>query len=135
MRKIYVRNLTKKEFDLKFLKDFVRNLCRIKKIEQEEIGIILLDDQKIQGYNLKYRGVGKPTDVLAFPIDDKTGELFISLESARRQAVVYHQLFKKEVCHLVLHGLLHLNGYNDLIKKERAVMRREETRILNLVKL
>ena len=133
MRKIYVHNLTKTKFDLKFLKTVVKTVCHFRRIKQEEIGIIFLDDQKIQGYNLEYRGADRPTDVLAFPVDEKTGELFISLESARRQAQVYRQSLKKEVSLLVIHGLLHLNGYNDTIQRDRAVMRKEETRILNLL--
>ncbi len=133
MRKIYVHNLTKTKFDLKFLKTVVKTVCHFRRIKQEEIGIIFLDDQKIQGYNLEYRGADRPTDVLAFPVDEKTGELFISLESARRQAQIYRQSLKKEVSLLVIHGLLHLNGYNDTIQRDRAVMRREEARILNLL--
>ena len=134
-KKIYVRNLTKTKFDLKFLKNVVKTICHLRRIRQEEIGIILLDDQKIQEYNLKYRGADRPTDVLAFPVDEKTGELFISLESARRQAQVYSQSLKEEVSLLVIHGLLHLNGYNDTTQKSRAKMRKEEKEILNLVKL
>lgn len=133
MRKIYVHNLTKTKFDLKFLKTVVKTVCHFRRIKQEEIGIIFLDDQKIQGYNLEYRGADRPTDVLAFPVDEKTGELFISLESARRQAQIYRQSLKKEVSLLVIHGLLHLNGYNDTIQRDRAVMRSEEARILNLL--
>ncbi len=133
MRKIYVRNLTKTKFDLKFLKTVVKTVCHLGRIKQEEIGIILLDDQKIQEYNLEYRGADRPTDVLAFPVDEKIGELFISLESARKQAQVYRQSLKKEVSLLVIHGLLHLDGYNDTTQKDKAVMSREETRILNLL--
>ncbi len=133
MRKIYVHNLTKTKFDLKFLKTVVKTVCHFRRIKQEEIERIVLDDQKIQGYNREYRGADRPTDVLAFPVDEKTGELFISLESARRQAQIYRQSLKKEVSLLVIHGLLHLNGYNDTIQRDRAVMRSEEARILNLL--
>jgi len=131
--RIYIRNLTKAKFNPEFLKNIVRNICQIKRIEQKEIGIILLDDQEIQRYNLRYRGVNRPTDVLAFPLDEKTGELFISLESARRQARIYHQSLKKEVGLLIIHGLLHLNGYKDTDKKSRLAMRKEEEKILNLL--
>lgn len=134
-RKIYIRNQTKTKFNLEFLKNTVRNICQNIRIEQEEIGIILLDDEEIQRYNIRYRGVNEPTDILAFPIDKKTGELFISLQSARRQARIYHQSLKKELNLLVIHGLLHLNGYDDTTKKSRLVMRREEKTILNLLKV
>ncbi|MCK4244651.1 MAG: rRNA maturation RNase YbeY [Candidatus Omnitrophica bacterium] len=134
MRKIYVRNLTKTGFDSGFLKNIVRNICQIRRIEQKEIGIILLDDKKIQRYNLRYRGVNRPTDVLAFPVDERTGELFISLESARRQAEIYHQSLKKELSLLIIHGLLHFNGYKDTDRKSRLVMRKEEKNILNLLR-
>lgn len=135
MRKIYIRNLTKTKFNLEFLKNTVRNICRNKRIEQEEIGIILLDDKEIRRYNIRYRGVNKPTDILAFPIDKKTGELFISPQSARRQAKIYHQSLKKELNLLVIHGLLHLNGYDDTTKKSRLVMRKEEDKLLKFLKI
>ena len=133
MREIYVHNLTKTKFDLKLLKNIVKTVCHLRRIKQEEIGIILLDDQKIQEYNLKYRGADRATDVLAFSVDEKTGELFISLESARKQARVYRQSLKKELSLLAIHGLLHLNGYDDTTQKSRMKMRKEEKAILNLV--
>jgi len=134
MKKTYICNLTKIKFDFVFLKDIVKKIGQIKSIKQGEIGLILLDDEEIQRYNLKYRGVDRPTDVLAFPVDENTGEILISLDSAKKQAKIYRQSLKDEMSLLVLHGFLHLAGYKDNSKKNRLKMEKEEENILNLIK-
>jgi rRNA maturation RNase YbeY len=83
------------------------------------VGIVLTDDAVLQRLNADYRGKDRVTDVLSFPadIDDSEdgrylGDIAISLERAAEQAPRFGTRFPGEVRRLVVHGLLHLCGYD-----------------------
>jgi probable rRNA maturation factor len=76
--------------------------------------------------NLKFRGLDKPTDVLSFPsLMEGGGDLAISLETASAQAEAQGHTLATEVKVLMLHGMLHLAGYDH--EKDHGQMRRRET--------
>jgi len=94
---------------------------------------VLADDALLRSLNRDYREVDKPTDVLSFPLADARalddpasrvylGEIYVSLETAREQARAAGHSFSREVAHLVLHGLLHLLGYDHRTRAERRRM-------------
>ena len=79
------------------------------------VTIAFVSDSKIQSLNQQFRGINKPTDVLSFPNDFEMGELgdiAISLETAARQARENRLTLDEEIAQLILHGLLHLSGYD-----------------------
>ncbi len=90
------------------------------------ITIIITDDAFIRKLNSEYRSKDYPTDVLSFPADDNDqsglefeceescvpGEVYISIDTARRQAVEFGVTVRDEVKRLLIHGLLHLSGYD-----------------------
>ena len=75
------------------------------------------------------------TDVIAFPMNDNEngieGDIYISLPTAKENAEKYEEPYKKEVTRLVIHGVLHLLGYDDKTKKEKKVMSNLEEYYLN----
>jgi len=87
-----------------------------------ELSILLLDDARITGLNQQYLGRGRPTDVLAFPMGDPLleagrqprllGDVVISIETAARQAARHGRTLCEEVALLLIHGILHLIGYD-----------------------
>jgi len=85
-----------------------------------ELSVLLVDDAIIHVLNHKHRGKDSPTDVLAFPVDEKPvqdtprvlGDVVISLETALRQARSRKRPLLPEVRFLLAHGLLHLVGYD-----------------------
>ena len=89
-----------------------------------EVYVLLADDATLKRLNKSFRGKNKPTDVLSFPAGPSTvffgepeapelaGDLAISLETAARQAKHFGHTLKDEVRILLLHGLLHLAGYD-----------------------
>lgn len=91
--------------------------------------VILVDDLTIKKLNKEHRGMDKVTDVLSFYYSPERadeqgeGELFISLPQALRQSRRYKTSFKKEMARLVIHGILHLEGYDHMKTHERRVMR------------
>jgi len=80
----------------------------------ESATIAFVSDSKIRELNVKFRGIDKSTDVLSFPAGepDNLGDIAISLETAARQAKENGLSFNDELAQLMLHGLLHLSGYD-----------------------
>ena len=76
--------------------------------------IAFVSDKSIRKLNKDFRGVDKATDVLSFPADepDNLGDVAVSVETAARQAKANRLTFDHEIAQLILHGLLHLSGYD-----------------------
>jgi probable rRNA maturation factor len=101
------------------------------------IEINFVNDEKIMAVNKAYREKNKATDVISlsylheiFPGDDLIGEIFISLETARRQAEEHGHDYEDEITFLFVHGLLHIFGFDHVKKKERDEMFRLQDEIL-----
>lgn len=110
--------------------------------EDTELSMVLCDDAFIAPLNRDYRGKDSPTDVLSFAqregegamADDPVlGDLIISVETAQRQAAERGISLVQELRVLLVHGLLHLLGYDHLTEEERAEMEEEERALLGLL--
>ncbi|MBF0620843.1 MAG: rRNA maturation RNase YbeY [Magnetococcales bacterium] len=89
-----------------------------------EVSVLLTDDPGIQAYNADYRGMDKPTNVLSFAMEEGDdlptdsvpirflGDLILSLDSCVRESDERAILFENHLIHLVVHGVLHLLGYD-----------------------
>lgn len=116
-------------------------LTRIfKEIEEEKnMQIIFLTQKEIHNYNLTYRNIDRPTDVLSFPNDDleddSLGDIFISIEQAEVQASDYGHSFEREIGFLAVHGYLHLKGYDHHTPEEEKEMFAKQEEILKKVQL
>lgn len=100
-----------------------------------EVNVLLTTDVAIRRLNRQFRGMNKATDVLSFPAfeamaGDVAGDLAISIETARRQALEQGHPLAKEIKVLILHGLLHLAGYDhetdsgQMARRERLLRHR-----------
>lgn len=97
-----------------------------------EVSVLLTDDREIHQLNRDYRGVDKPTDVLAFAYDEvdgplgavgPLGDVIISVEKARSQSAQRKVDLDKELELLAVHGTLHLLGYDHAEPDEARLMR------------
>jgi probable rRNA maturation factor len=104
--------------------------------------IILGTDVDLTELNSKYRRLDRPTDVLSFPMDNDThladheqvmGEVYISLDRAQQQAQDYGVDFLREVDRLVIHGLLHLCGYDHEDPNGTESMKAKEEEFLEMI--
>ena len=112
-------------------------------LQNPEISILLLDDPQIRDLNREYRKKDKPTDVLSFPMIDETsgnvqpqllGDIVISVETAEKQAHNRKCALYKELSILLIHGMLHLLGYDhELSKKDEEEMQKQESRIFEVI--
>ena len=96
-----------------------------------EVSVLLTEDEAIRTLNRTYRGKDKATDVLSFPAAETAvgiaGDLVISLETALTQAEERGHTLDMEIRLLLLHGLLHLAGYDH--EADNGAMRRKEARL------
>ncbi len=87
-------------------------------LSKVELSIALVSDAQIKRLNKLYRNKDKPTDVLSFPIGEKVedwlilGDIVISVDTARRQAKEFGYSLEEELKRLLVHGLVHLLGYD-----------------------
>lgn len=103
-----------------------------------DLSIVLTDDRQLHELNLDYLGVDSPTDVLSFPageVDPETeslylGDLAISIPRAIQQAQNGGHSVEAEAQLLVVHGTLHLLGYDHSTDEEKAVMWAEQAKVL-----
>ena len=103
-----------------------------------DMTIVLTDDRQLHELNVDYLGVDAPTDVLSFPageVDPETealylGDIAISIPRAAQQAQTGGHSVEAEVQLLVIHGTLHLLGYDHGTDEEKAVMWAEQAKVL-----
>jgi len=95
-----------------------------------EITICFVNDKKIQGFNLKYRHKNRPTDVLVFP-GQMFADIVISTDTAIRNAKIFKTTQLNELYLYVVHGILHLLGYDDRTQKQRQIMQKKEKEYVN----
>ncbi len=102
-------------FNRNNLKKFIREKLRELNVKEKEINIVLTDDEYIRSLNKNYRGMDSSTDVLSFSMDENIlwGDIYISLDTALKQAEEHGWDLEREIKFLAIHGLLHLLGYND----------------------
>ncbi|MCK4632153.1 MAG: rRNA maturation RNase YbeY [candidate division Zixibacteria bacterium] len=102
-----------------------------------QANLVFVSDRKMRILNRDYRKKDTTTDVLSFCIDDVAandtifGEIYISVEQARRQATGYGATLNEEIVRLTCHGLLHLFGYDHKRKAETVLMQEKEQLYLN----
>lgn len=107
--------------------------------QSRELSILLVDDAAIQELNRKFRKVDRPTDVLSFsqqegesnPLNPHLlGDVVVSVETARRQASEHQLSLDEELTLLLIHGILHLLGFDHERSDEEAEEMKHRTRHL-----
>lgn len=107
------------------------------------INIVLTNPKNIKEMNKKYRNIDKETDVLSFPMFEKSeiknldinnpdvlGDIVISIEQVKKQAQEYEHSFERELSYMIVHGFYHLLGYDHIADNDKNQMRQKEEKIL-----
>lgn len=110
--------------------------------DNTEMSVTFVNNDKIREINKKYRGVDRATDVISFAIEDNDeddfplimddemaseipeniGDIFVSIDKVGEQAEFLNHSYERELGFLVVHGFLHLNGYDHMKTEDEAVM-------------
>jgi probable rRNA maturation factor len=101
------------------------------------LSIVLTDDAAIRGLNLRFLKRDRPTDVIAFPIGDVNGiwgEVYVSVDRTRQHAKDYGVPPEEELARCVIHGVLHLLGYDDGTVRQWEEMKGKEEEYLRKTK-
>ena len=116
------------------------------------ITVTFTTPRKIQEINKEYRGIDKATDVLSFPMfekdeldekiakkdfenEDILGDIVISVEKVKEQAIEYGHSFERELSYMLVHGFYHLMGYDHIKEEDKKIMRPKEEHILETLKI
>jgi probable rRNA maturation factor len=131
------------EVDAAQLRSRARRVLRELGHTRSELSVVLVDDAEMRELNRVWRGKPRPTDVLAFSMLEGEGiehrrrllgDVVISVETARRQARARHRALDEEVTRLLIHGTLHLLGYDHERSADAREMRAVERRLFRVVR-
>lgn len=128
-----------KKIDPRFLKRVVKEVFTELEVAEAELGINLVAAREMTQVNETFLQHEGSTDVITFDHAEKRkagslhGELFICVDDAIRQAKEFKTNWQSEVVRYVVHGILHLLGYDDLEPRLRRTMKREENRLVRLL--
>jgi probable rRNA maturation factor len=93
------------------------------------ITVVFVNDSLSRRLNRRFLAHDRPTDVIAFPLGEEPnldGEIYVNLDKARRQARTYHVTVADEIARLIIHGTLHLLGYDDRTRAKALRMKARE---------
>lgn len=116
---IEINNTTKAKIPAIKMKRIIEKFISAHKLKDFSVSVALIGDKKMQELNKQYRGLDKPTDVLSF-----TGlnEIIIDIKAIERQARELKKSRDSELFFILVHGLLHLIGYDDNTEPKRLKM-------------
>lgn len=114
--------------------------------------ITLTNPENIREINNLYRNIDKETDVLSFPMferdelnekivkndfehEDILGDIVVSIDRVKEQAIEYGHSFERELSYMIVHGFYHVMGYDHIKEEDKKIMRPKEEKILNELKI
>ena len=111
-------------------------------LENTSFNLIIVDNAYIHELNKNYRNIDRETDVITFALEDEDsvklpgdmrilGDIYISIDKARSQAIEYGHSFEREICFLAVHGFYHLLGYDHMNEEEEKVMFGKQEEVLS----
>ena len=128
--------------DCELLKIQGRNILFFLGCGNQELSVLLTDDKKIRELNKKYRGQDQTTDVLSFPQNEGgenepnyhlMGDVVISTVTAKRQASQHGLSLEEEIVLLLIHGILHLLGFNHERSEEACHMKKKTRELFDYI--
>lgn len=135
------------ESHIQLVEDLLQHAAKILNIvDDSEVSVTFVTNDKIQEINRDYRGKDQPTDVISFALEELgegeveivgedipriLGDIIISIDRAKEQAEEYGHSFERELGFLAVHGLLHLLGYDHMTEEDEKVMFSKQEEILS----
>ena len=124
--------------DIDFYKDHIIQLINLSlgtaKYYQVKINLIFCDNDKLNSFKKEYFNDDVLTDIVTFPIkndDDLEAEIYISIEMAKLNADEFNVSLNNEISRLIIHGVLHLIGFNDDTENAKKIMFSKQEEIIS----
>lgn len=117
-------------------------ICSLLELDNVEISLLFVDNLKMRELNREYRGKDEPTDVLSFAQEESLlsnekvrllGDIVISLEALKENSRYFQVDFKEELQRVLIHGVLHLIGWDHSTNEEREPMLQKQEELLSIV--
>jgi len=125
--------------DRRAMRRVIREILRDAGAVEARVGVAVVDDPAIAALHEEYLGDPEPTDVLSFLLEQSPraleGEIVVSADTAKSSAARYRHSAGRELLLYVIHGALHLVGYDDATPSDRKTMRKLERKYLSCCEL
>ena len=142
MSSVCIFNQTDREIEeLETVEKVLFSAIEKEKLVDTSFNLIIVDNDYIHELNKNYRHIDRETDVISFALEDEKsfnrtdirilGDIYISIDKARSQALEYGHSFKRELYFLAVHGFLHLLGYDHMKKEDEDVMFKKQEEVLS----
>ena len=140
---VKIKNLQRKiKLKSAIIKNIAAQVLEMEGLEDSELSLVLVSDKQIAAINRDYLKVQGPTDVIAFRMADGQykqlntyllGDVIISVETAQTQADKLGRGIGRELCLYLVHGILHLNSYDDREKGNKKKMFARQRKIMSKI--
>ena len=145
MNEINITNNTDESIDEKLVYKVANYALEYERVSNAVLNIIIVDNSYIHKINKEYRGVDRETDVISFALEDDDtfvkipirvlGDIYISIDKVKSQALEYGHSEKRELSFLTVHGILHLLGYDHMNINDEKVMFQKQEDILDKLEI
>ena len=135
-----INETTEEIIELDKIEELLNFALEKEELDNVEFNVIIIDNERIKKINREYRNIDKETDVISFALEDNDsielpyrllGDIYISIDKAKGQAIEYGHSLLRELGFLSIHGLLHLLGYDHMNKYDEEIMFERQELILN----
>ncbi len=134
VKNLFVNNSSKIKIDNLLVHKIVKQLKNYFELNISSLTINFVSSEEIKKINIDYLDHHYSTDIITFNYDGKKnlidGEIFISSNDAEYNARKYNVSFDEEILRLVIHGILHLLGYDDKTQPQKIIMKKYENQLL-----
>ena len=138
VKNLSVNSEKKITVDKRYVHSVVKALSKYLNFECADLEIIFVSEDYIFELNKEYLNHVNTTDIITFDYsesrDNLSGEIYISVDDGRKNAERFNCSFEVEILRLIIHGILHLLGYDDIEEHDKKVMKKLENELVNKYK-
>ena len=135
-RALSIEGLEYVDVESGLLKSVMQSVLQGEKKEYDSVSVLFVSDSEIKEINKDYLGHDYSTDVISFPLNDEPenleGEIYVSYETTKINSEIYDVPHSSELLRVVIHGILHLAGYDDSTDSQKEEMKMKEDHYLKL---
>ena len=132
---IIINHLTKLEIEFD-IKSYIKTILKITEFSAGTFEFNFIPDAQMIALNTDYFKKNSSTDIITFnlnTLEEPHADIYICVDEAKRNAMTYQKTLVEEIQLLIIHGILHIKGYEDYDDQSRSIMFEEQEKILKMV--